>query len=494
MLKYTLILLVVVFAPSVQAEIFFDTSFETCATGTGNDFPCEGWNDVGQEAAGILEVSTEQSFSGTKSLKETWTSALQDSPQPSIYNTLVTPQTHLFVRFAHKRMPGWQQAANGNTKLFIIGNIGYPRTIIGDSFGAYAIHMECPYNVTNASGAKVSVNVLGTGVTPSIAPGTNGWDQLEIEILLNTPGQANGLIRFWINGTLRVEQLNKEYRGPTPTSYGPCTNLPTSSDYLLRTIQIYKQVGVGVRYTDRIAAGNTRIGLINGTPPPPDTQAPTVPTNLGAQAVSSSQINLTWSASTDNVGVSGYRIYRSGAQIGTATGTTYSSTGLGASTAYSYTVSAYDAAGNESAKSAAVGDTTSGSANVPPMGTVSNLSATASGANSVTLSFTEVTDGAGQPAKYDVRFSSSGALWGGAPGVAQGTCATPLAGTTVGATKTCTVLGLSPSTAYQFQLIPFRGTMGAGAVYGSLSNVAGATTSSAANFMPPAKPRNLRAQ
>ncbi|MEK7784694.1 MAG: fibronectin type III domain-containing protein, partial [Chloroflexota bacterium] len=96
----------------------------------------------------------------------------------------------------------------------------------------------------------------------------------------------------------------------------------------------------------------------------------------------------------------------------------------------------------------------------PPVGvvgTVSNLSAAATGANSATLSFTEVTDGTGLPAKYDVRFSSSGALWGDAPPVSQGTCASPLAGTTVGATKTCTVLGLSPATDYQFELIPFRG-------------------------------------
>ena len=257
---------------------------------------------------------------------------------------------------------------------------------------------------------------------------------------------------------------------------------------------IFRQAGIGNTWFDRFAAGTTRIGCLGSTPPPAETQAPTVPANLSAQAVSSSQINLTWSPSTDNVGVTGYNIFRAGTQIGTTATTSFSSTGLGASTAYSYTVAAYDAAGNESAKSAAVGDTTSGTAGIPPMGTVSNLSAAASGANSVTLSFTEVTDGTGQPAKYDVRFSSSSTLWGGAPAVTQGTCATPLAGATVGATKNCTVLGLSPSTASQFQLIPFSGTMGAGAVYGSLSNVAGATTSPAANVMPPAKPKNLRTQ
>jgi chitodextrinase len=79
-----------------------------------------------------------------------------------------------------------------------------------------------------------------------------------------------------------------------------------------------------------------------------DTQAPTVPTNLSATAISSSGINLSWTASTDNVGVTGYTIYRGGVQVGTSATNSYSDTGLTASTQYTYTVDAYDAAGNHS--------------------------------------------------------------------------------------------------------------------------------------------------
>ncbi len=97
-----------------------------------------------------------------------------------------------------------------------------------------------------------------------------------------------------------------------------------------------------------------------GTPPaPPDTTAPTTPTNLNATTVSSSQINLTWTASTDAVGVTGYRIYRGGVLIDTTASTAYNDTGLTASTLYSYTVSAIDAATNESAQSSSDSDTTS---------------------------------------------------------------------------------------------------------------------------------------
>src|SRR5882724_6206253 len=100
---------------------------------------------------------------------------------------------------------------------------------------------------------------------------------------------------------------------------------------------------------------NTAVG---GTPPPPDTIPPSAPAGLGATAASSSQINLSWSASTDNVGVTGYRIYRSGSQVGTSTSTSYQDTGLSASTSYSYTVAATDAAGNVSAQSSSASATT----------------------------------------------------------------------------------------------------------------------------------------
>src|SRR6185295_12791255 len=68
-------------------------------------------------------------------------------------------------------------------------------------------------------------------------------------------------------------------------------------------------------------------------PPPPDTTAPSVPTGLSATAVSSSQINLAWTASTDAVGVTGYKVFRAGVQIATVNGaTTYQNTGLTPST------------------------------------------------------------------------------------------------------------------------------------------------------------------
>ena len=56
--------------------------------------------------------------------------------------------------------------------------------------------------------------------------------------------------------------------------------------------------------------------------------------------------------------MTGYKVFRNGTQLTTVTGTTYQNTGLAASTAYSYTVAAYDAAGNTSAQSTSVSATT----------------------------------------------------------------------------------------------------------------------------------------
>jgi hypothetical protein len=89
-----------------------------------------------------------------------------------------------------------------------------------------------------------------------------------------------------------------------------------------------------------------------------DITPPSTPTSLQAVVVSSSQINLSWAASTDNVGVAGYKIYRNGTQIATSQTTSYSNMGLSASVTYSYTVAAYDVAGNASSLSVSVTATT----------------------------------------------------------------------------------------------------------------------------------------
>ncbi|MEY9903860.1 hypothetical protein ABIA35_000066 [Catenulispora sp. MAP12-49] len=89
-----------------------------------------------------------------------------------------------------------------------------------------------------------------------------------------------------------------------------------------------------------------------------DVQAPSAPTGLTALSTTSSAASLSWTGSTDNVSVAGYNVYSGSAIVATSPGTAATVTGLAPSTSYSFTVRAYDEAGNLSAPSAAVSATT----------------------------------------------------------------------------------------------------------------------------------------
>jgi chitodextrinase len=100
-----------------------------------------------------------------------------------------------------------------------------------------------------------------------------------------------------------------------------------------------------------------------------DTSSPSIPLNLSATAISDTKINLSWSVSTDNVAVTGYKIFRNQTQIATTSTNSYQDTGLTASTSYTYNVSAFDAAGNVSSLSASSSATTLATPVTPPAST-----------------------------------------------------------------------------------------------------------------------------
>lgn len=108
------------------------------------------------------------------------------------------------------------------------------------------------------------------------------------------------------------------------------------------------------------AAGNVSVasGSASATTQVADATPPTAPTNLAASVIDSAQVNLSWSASTDNVGVAGYQIFRNGSRIGSTAATSFADTTVAASTKYSYYVEAFDAMGNLSAASSQVAAST----------------------------------------------------------------------------------------------------------------------------------------
>jgi hypothetical protein len=138
-----------------------------------------------------------------------------------------------------------------------------------------------------------------------------------------------------------------------------------------------------------------------------DTTAPSVPTDLTATVISSSQINLSWNASSDNIGVAGYKVYDwTGAVLRTVTTTATSVSELLPTSTYCFTVSAFDAANNESAKSLqACATTFSGVSNAPDL-LITSLSAPTTGTigDQITMSVDVLNQGSVYAGPFHVAF------------------------------------------------------------------------------------------
>ncbi len=129
-------------------------------------------------------------------------------------------------------------------------------------------------------------------------------------------------------------------------------------------VQTATRMRVSMKYNgiptacETFSYGEVEDYTVNITGTTADTQAPSAPTNLSASNISQTTIDLSWTAATDNVGVTGYDVYQDGSLLGSVTGTTAQVTNLTANTTYSFYVKAKDAAGNISTASNTVNVTT----------------------------------------------------------------------------------------------------------------------------------------
>ena len=205
------------------------------------------------------------------------------------------------------------------------------------------------------------------------------------------------------------------------------------------TIDKYHYVVVRIEGNNVYAeARNDTGGLLDSwsyTTSTPDAQPPSVPTEVTATAQSSSSIQVSWTASTDNIGVEGYKVYRNGSQVGTSATTSYLDTGLISNTTYSYTVSAYDGASNNSAQSPPATGTTLAEAQAPSVPT--NVAAMALSSSSIQVTWTASTDNTGVTG-YKVYRNAA------------------LAGTSSGTVYMDS--GLAPSTTYSYTVSAYDGS------------------------------------
>ena len=229
-----------------------------------------------------------------------------------------------------------------------------------------------------------------------------GWDGTGIT------APTTGITQIAWNGSNTIVDAEIRLNAAYSATYDPSTNLDATLTHEighsigLEHSDVQNQVMSGpplTSYTGRTSLGSDDIAgcvKLYGAPgtPPPDTLAPSVPAGLTATAISTTTINLAWSASTDNVGVVNYNVYSGGTLLGTSTGTTASVSGLTPGTAYTFRVAACDAASNCSAQSAAASATTLSTDTQPPT-VPTGLAATAAGASQVNLSWNASTDNVG---------------------------------------------------------------------------------------------------
>ncbi|MGW0600928.1 glycoside hydrolase family 6 protein [Streptomyces sp. NPDC002776] len=199
-------------------------------------------------------------------------------------------------------------------------------------------------------GLWCNVSGAGIGQPPQASPAGYPDSHLDAFLWVKPPGESDGASKDIPNdeGKRQDPMCNPDYTAPNAgnNKTGALPDAPLAGHWF------HNQFAMLVR--------NAYPAVPTGGTDPGDTTAPTAPTALRATAKTASSVSLAWTAATDNVGVTGYDVYRNGTRVGSApaAGTTYTDTGLSAATAYSYTVRALDAAGNVSAASTALSVTT----------------------------------------------------------------------------------------------------------------------------------------
>jgi hypothetical protein len=326
-----------------KVEIYVDGALKTTLTTSPYNYTWNSGVTLGAHAIVAKAYDTFNNIGTSTTVNVTVTD--QTAPTTSV----TAPSANSFVTGSTVNVTG--------TAADNVGVIGVQFKLDGVNIGAE--DLTSPYSVTwNTTGATngshsltsvardaagntttstaVAVNVDNAAPTVSITSPTsgsvvNGTVAVNATAADNAGGSGISKVEFYVDGTLSGTDTVTPYTfswDTTPLTFGTSHALSAKA---------YDNVG---------PANVTTSATVNVTVN--DTTAPTTPTNFRTTTVLPKSIALAWTASTDNVAVTGYQIRRGGTLITTTSSLTYTDSGLTPSTSYTYTITAVDAAGNAS--------------------------------------------------------------------------------------------------------------------------------------------------
>ncbi|MEU9326888.1 carbohydrate binding domain-containing protein [Streptomyces canus] len=210
-----------------------------------------------------------------------------------------------------------------------------------------------PWTCTGNLGSVVSSPVHGgtKSLQGAVSSSDNAQCSQTVAVQPNTTYSLSG----WVRGSYVYLGVNggSSTWTSSPSAYSQLTtSFTTGASQTSATVYVHGWYAQGTYFADDISLDGPGGG--GGS----DTQAPSAPGSLRSTGKTSSSVSLAWNASSDNVGVTAYDVYSGSNQVLSVSGTSATVSGLAASTSYTFTVKARDAAGNVSAASNAVSVTT----------------------------------------------------------------------------------------------------------------------------------------
>lgn len=340
--------LVLIFAlPTLtEAATFWEETFEN------NLLPNWILSDGCTQQGGCnASIQTDQAFSGTRSLRSTYDYStcgnyLLHNGCGNYYDRAHTSTdevyTRVWMRFQNETtwaMKHWyhMQDPRQYPEVYFVNRPGDNR-MIAEANVVNEICSETGFGPYDS--CQYTQNITSVGFQ------MNQWYCVETHVKMNTPGQPNGILEMWINGTQTMGYYTRNWRGPNAVN-GPNSNNFANTQFSFA--RQYTQHGSGTRWMDSFAVGNTRIGCTGGGSGG-DTIPPSQVTGLVA-IPGNGLVDLTYDVATDNSGFAPtYNIYRSTSAggpfdfVANVPTTTARITGLTNGTIYYFRVESQDSA------------------------------------------------------------------------------------------------------------------------------------------------------